>query len=316
MGMTNGEPLKTTCPSCHAVFRVRTEQLELRGGKVRCGKCAYVFNAFETLVTPIETVSLMVPPVDNHSAEPAEPEIIQVEAKATISEPTSQIFPIPTDEQIEREAEAINREIAASAHPDLAHEPTVEMVKRPKLEITPELQGKLKDLQHELLRQEQHARWRAAAWSIGTLLAGAALIIQAAYFTRDQIAARYPQTRPVLEAMCAALGCEVRLLANADAIKLEASDLQALPNRPNTILLSATLRNLAAFPQAYPTLELTLTDASNQTVARRHFTPREYLAANAKSNQGMPPGEDVPVRLPLELIGLNAVGYKLFVFYP
>jgi len=53
--------MHTTCPSCHAVFRVKPEQLDAHAGKVRCGKCAYVFNGFETLITPIETVSFMAP---------------------------------------------------------------------------------------------------------------------------------------------------------------------------------------------------------------------------------------------------------------
>ena len=53
--------MHTTCPSCHAVFRIKPEQLDAHAGKVRCGKCAYVFNGFETLITPIETVSFMAP---------------------------------------------------------------------------------------------------------------------------------------------------------------------------------------------------------------------------------------------------------------
>ena len=38
------------CPSCQTTFRVTTEQLKVRLGKVRCGSCQQVFNALEALV--------------------------------------------------------------------------------------------------------------------------------------------------------------------------------------------------------------------------------------------------------------------------
>lgn len=330
------DTLKTTCPSCHAVFRVKPQQLELRGGKVRCGKCAYVFNAFDTLVTPIETVSLMVPQDDAPPAAPDIPVEEKIEAIAqalpTISEPSSQVFPIPTDEQIDREAAAINREIAASSMLDeerktpaddlmpevseSAEPPAAETAPANKLHITPELQDKLQDLQLQLSRQEKRAHWRTLSWGLASLVLVLAFAGQAAYFLRHDIAARYPQAKPALVSMCTLLQCKVSLLADANLIKLDASDLQAVPDQPNAVLLSASLRNLATYAQAYPTLELTLTDATNQPLARRHFGPKEYLPATAKIEQGMPANEDVPVKLALELTDLNAVGYKLFVFYP
>ncbi|MCW9088309.1 MAG: zinc-ribbon domain-containing protein, partial [Gammaproteobacteria bacterium] len=33
------------CPECRTVFRVRPEQLEAAGGKVRCSRCHAVFLA-------------------------------------------------------------------------------------------------------------------------------------------------------------------------------------------------------------------------------------------------------------------------------
>ena len=40
----------TRCANCNAVFRITTEQLVSRQGKVRCGKCGVVFNALDKLV--------------------------------------------------------------------------------------------------------------------------------------------------------------------------------------------------------------------------------------------------------------------------
>jgi len=42
--------LTTRCPSCGTAFRVQPAQLSARGGKVRCGKCAVVFDGVAALV--------------------------------------------------------------------------------------------------------------------------------------------------------------------------------------------------------------------------------------------------------------------------
>ena len=42
--------LTTRCPVCGTAFRVQREQLAARGGRVRCGKCATVFDGVSSLV--------------------------------------------------------------------------------------------------------------------------------------------------------------------------------------------------------------------------------------------------------------------------
>ena len=41
--------LLTTCPNCSAQFKVQPEQLNIRQGRVMCGRCRDVFNAFQSL---------------------------------------------------------------------------------------------------------------------------------------------------------------------------------------------------------------------------------------------------------------------------
>lgn len=57
----------TTCPECHTTFRVGQPHLAARQGMVRCGNCAAVFNAYDTLLPEFET-----PPGENTG--PAESE--------------------------------------------------------------------------------------------------------------------------------------------------------------------------------------------------------------------------------------------------
>src|ERR1700752_2558535 len=42
--------LATQCPHCQTIFRVAADQLKLRGGIVRCGKCSSVFDGNATLI--------------------------------------------------------------------------------------------------------------------------------------------------------------------------------------------------------------------------------------------------------------------------
>lgn len=41
--------LITRCPQCHTSFRVHDHQLAVRQGRVRCGACGHVFDAYSTL---------------------------------------------------------------------------------------------------------------------------------------------------------------------------------------------------------------------------------------------------------------------------
>ena len=42
--------MRTRCPACNTVFRVTSEQLRAKAGKVKCGYCQYIFNAFDELI--------------------------------------------------------------------------------------------------------------------------------------------------------------------------------------------------------------------------------------------------------------------------
>ncbi|MBM5574960.1 MJ0042-type zinc finger domain-containing protein [Deefgea sp. CFH1-16] len=43
----------TCCPNCSTAFRVTDQQLSAHQGKVRCGRCAFVFHAPDFMQAPI-----------------------------------------------------------------------------------------------------------------------------------------------------------------------------------------------------------------------------------------------------------------------
>ena len=105
--------MQTSCPECRTAFRVSQDQLGLRRGLVRCGKCNAVFNAYDTLLAELEEP----PAATLFSGEPARDALA---ATAPGVEPS----PPPVDQAIP----SIQDESAA---PVLADEPADEPADAP-----------------------------------------------------------------------------------------------------------------------------------------------------------------------------------------
>ena len=145
-----------------------------------------------------------------------------------------------------------------------------------------------------------------------------ALLAQATYWFRSEIAVLLPETRPHLEAACAALKCELRLPRRPKLMAIESSELQADGRRDSVIVLNAVLRNQAQFAQEFPSLELTLTDERDEAVARRVLAPADYLGGAAADvvARGIGAGADAVLRVYIDTAGLRAVGYRMYLFFP
>ena len=164
--------------------------------------------------------------------------------------------------------------------------------------------------------EEEPGRRATVLWALAALLAAAALGAQVAYRFRAEAAAHFPAAREPLAAACRALGCQVRLPRRADQMNIESSDLQADPRQDGVIVLNALLRNRAAVPQEYPSLELTLTDEASRPLLRRVLAPRDYVDAGRAIEQGIPPGAELALRIYLDAGRARATDYRLYLFYP
>ncbi len=166
------------------------------------------------------------------------------------------------------------------------------------------------------LEEPPAAPRRTLAWAAGAGALSLLLAVQLVYLFRTELAALYPAARPPLEWACAFLGCQVPLPQKAQFIHIEASDLQADPARPERLTLTLALRNRAPFRQAYPAIELTLTDGEGRPLARRVLLPRDYLMERGVEAQGLGPNTVTDLRLSLETGDLRPNGYRLYTFYP
>jgi predicted Zn finger-like uncharacterized protein len=143
------------------------------------------------------------------------------------------------------------------------------------------------------------------------------LVAQLALRQRDMLAAQHPALRGTLAALCAVVGCEVRLPRSVDRLAIEGNEMVAEnAKEPSRVVLIATLRNNADFPVAFPALELSLQDAQAEVLARRVLRPADYLAAGTDPAQGIAARGEVDLRLNLDTGPVRAEGYRLFLFYP
>ena len=279
----------TQCPECSTRFRVTSEQLAASDGIVRCGRCNAVFNASEHLHDdkPSPQLSLPIAAPEDEIATPKD-EAIAAEHSIDLS----------GFDEIAKD------EIAAPAAVVVAEEPTLAQQiafhdEAPAAEISEPV--------------AQPSRW---PWLAGSLLLLLALLAQSLYFYRVEIAAQLPGLKPMLTGYCSLLNCTIPLPKKAELMSIESSDLEADPLQANVITLSALLHNRATHTQAFPSLELSLTDMQDKVVARRTFAPAEYLKAVEDEKRGLAANREMSITLRLDTTDLKPSGYKLFLFYP
>jgi len=165
-----------------------------------------------------------------------------------------------------------------------------------------------------LEEDEPPGRWRRALWLLLTLIALAALCGQL-YQARTEATVMLPGLRPALESACRFAGCTLPLPRRPELIRIVSDDMHEDPAR-QVFVLHALLRNLGQFPQQYPEIELTLTDAGTP-VTRRVLLPNEYLDSRTAPRllaSGIEAGGEEPLRVYVDARGLRASGYELCIF--
>lgn len=312
----------TRCPACETHFRVTAEQLKARSGRVRCGECQHIFSALDSLIEePVPVFATLLP-------EPATRELslslsdTETDVPDHSHTPTDEISlpPEPTPAPAEAESAQIAAPYSEVQGPSVSETAEGEAaVEIPEPESTepadadaPEADATdWSDTFPEPLPPQR--RW---PWVIGSLAALSAIGLQAALAFRIELATLWPEARPALVALCDFADCQVGLPAKVALMGIEASDLHPDPNRAGYLALSATLKNRAPFAQAFPHLELTLTDTADKAIARKVLAPTDYLPPKTVLTNGMPPSADIMVAIGVDSGELAASGYRLYLFYP
>ncbi|HEY1043736.1 MAG TPA: DUF3426 domain-containing protein [Telluria sp.] len=162
-------------------------------------------------------------------------------------------------------------------------------------------------------KKEKARRITRILMAIGSVLLLAGLLAQGVISFGSELAARYPQAKPALTEACKLLRCRITLPAQIDMLAVETGELQTIA--ANTFLFATVLRNDSTLVQAWPHIELALTDAADKTLVRRVIKPAEYLPRTV-GNRGFAAKTEQPVKVYFQLTGVTASGYHIAIFYP
>lgn len=261
----------TRCPHCRTVFSVTEAQIRARGGVVKCGHCAEVFRADHYLTRELPKKS----PAQTTSTTKSAP------VKATAAK---------------KKAAPKKEKVSTATKPAPKPEP-----KGPV--ILPTLQ--------ELLHGRDHVPTRPLPWIIASALAGLVLVLQFLHFYASEISQVQPFLRPLLTHYCALTHCAMRPPLEPGLIELTKTTIAPHPKYANALSLRATMINRAAFTQAYPVMEVSITNRDGIVIGRRTFRPEDYLAKAPAVNDVMVPNVIVHTRIAFTLPHQRADGYEI-----
>lgn len=264
----------TQCPACLTTFKVTPAQLEARGGMVRCGICSAVFHA--------------------------EQRLLQVQPETKPAKTAQEVTATKNDK---RRSAVKNRRRSGRRRSDklqvidekLAHEadfPTITkqpLFARPRLHIS------------------------SLLWGFGSLTLLMLLAGQFGYFYRNELAT-IPEWRPYLVDICLYAGCELRPLRDVGRIELLQTSIAPHPQYENALRIRATLVNRAAFRQAYPWMEVSLTSNAGNVIARRAFSPIQYSETPLEG--ALTPNVVATALLDITNPDGKAVGYEIRLVTP
>jgi predicted Zn finger-like uncharacterized protein len=286
----------TSCPACETQFLLTKEHLKAHRGKVQCGNCEHIFNAKNRL-TEISD--------DIHSA---------AEYQASIEAQSNE-----TSQGNEEKAMSEVLNVVLESVPNLENlESSNTHVDEIVIEANETYKGDAPIVIEDLTANPKFHQPKTKL-NIWLLLFGLLLAIlaglQTIYYQRTKIAAEYPQFKPYLVQACAVLNCEVNLPKNLDFFTIDDSDMQEDETHENVIRFSSLLINSAPYAQAYPNIELTLTDTSDQPVLRKIIPPAEYLPINANVAAGIASRDEVRINLAINVTDLAVAGYRVLLVY-
>lgn len=295
----------TSCPACETQFLLTQEHLKSHRGKVQCGNCEHIFNAKNRLTEVSD---------DIHSASEYNATLTTNQQANLEDKPINEVLngvlaAVPNLQDLTTNVSAKDPFIGEQTHIEIEDNYSYE-------DETPIV---INDLASDAKLEVNAFEKKKTKLNIWLVLLGLLLIVlaalQAIYFFRSKIAAEYPQFKPYLTQACASLQCNIALPANLALFTIDDSDMQESEQYQNVINFSSALINNANFTQAYPNIELTLTNIDDQPVLRRQIKPSEYLATSTNVEAGMAGKAELRVKLAISVADISVAGYRVQLTY-
>jgi hypothetical protein len=266
------------------VFSLDVHTLAQAHGYVMCGHCKAHFDSIATLAEQLPPEPFHELPVNEPAFEPPCVDLV-------VYRPRPDPPAVIESEAVAAETPAVEDFSQLVFAPRFARETAA-----------PRVAGSSRQRR----RTAGERRW---PWIVACSVLALLLAAQLAWAERDPLI-RNPTVGGWLRSSCSMLGCELPLVAAPQQLQLLASNVQAHPSVAGALMISASIRNDAAFAQPYPVLTITLSNAQGQRIAMRRLRPDEYLDDPAILRRGLPPDTSAVLLLEVEDPGDKAVAFE------
>lgn len=322
--------LATRCTSCGTVFRVVQDQLKVSEGWVRCGRCDAVFNALEGLFD----LDRDAPPEWSAAPPAAGATLVDLQVDEAADDGPSLVHDPSLVDRIDEQIFGSRRsafgaltgigrsergdDFADARFDSVPPEDGAPAISPPGIAAPDAAPALMKDAEAPTFvrEAERRTRWEGSgtrklmAWA-ATLL-GIVLVGQVLHQQRDELAARSPAARSALQAWCSSVGCDLPAPRRIEDLSVESTSLTRGGGAADSYRFSVVLRNRAHLPVALPWLELSLTDAGGELVARRALSPGELRAASSQ----VAAGAESTLAAQVSAGTTRITGYTVELFYP
>lgn len=343
--------LTTQCPQCNYCFDVSLPQLQQRKGIIRCAKCAHIFDAYECALEgsnphPVssaatnstesaELPTYFVPHFRYHfiGDQPLGHGVVIAPVIQTRRGPISvqslSSGNINSSQPLQRSAEASalsDIQVFLDQEDDLPPAESTEPIfispradfQSPQVATDRVFEGRSR-LETSSSNPPQSA-WSRLLWRSLFFVLTVILLLQLLYVYRAQIANSVAFSRPVLEQMCGLVDCEVPYMREIEAIEITQSSLQQQTRKSNQsdgyeYLLQLQMHNRLNWPQQWPTLVVSFSDAAAAMMATIAIPPEQYLTV-AQSETAFSANATHRIRLPVWLKNKKINGFSIDKYYP
>ena len=327
----------TQCPKCSTAFHVTEALLSSAKGAVRCGTCLTVFNGrahlqhqeeelVEIDISEYEVAerkkpksktkkkdyskdAVITPKSDDHEVqEVSDDESWVLDLLAEEGHEPSQIGLVPKQEKDE---ELTNKESTQGEK---------NAPKKESKDKTEDAQSAATQLIQTLEPEPVEVEFRGKrgffsskiVWSILAFVGLFALLGQIAWLKYPELN-KYEPYRSFYGFACEYIGCVLPEQIDREKIDIVELSVQSHPDpeKPNALLVDASLINKAPFKQSFPDLRLSFNKTNGEFLTERTFSPEEYLGSDLEGVNLMPTNAKVHIELELQDPGEIASGYKV-----
>lgn len=101
--------------------------------------------------------------------------------------------------------------------------------------------------------------------------------------------------RPLLTRMCSILRCDLPPWREPQAFTMLTRDVRPVSRHAGILQVQASFRNDARWAQAWPMLQLSLSDADGRVIGSRVFAPADYLGRTPATDEAIAPGQSTQI---------------------